>query len=389
MANGFSSMMSTSISSLLATASQHYQQKQYGPALVVCDRALQMCGTRPGNTSDLLSVRDVRVQVLGKQGRLPAAIEEAKLMIRADKSDGRGYVRCCQIAKAQGNYWQALRWVRQALSRVSTSDCLRERLSREERTLQDTIASDIINTNPTDPLTVLPEEIVTDVLKNIQHKQLIRCLRVSKSWKYTLERLSPLSDTMELPFESLFIISRRSMSAALNRIKNSPKVLCCGDVDKRAATLLCANLEQWQNWSSLSKIIIHYWSEDYLPTDRLSNLPFHRYSLKELSLEGTIDPGRVYAILSSCQLLRRAEFKDVKPPSGPHRSQYKLNNDPPLPPLPHLQHLKVIAIADDPYDEGADEWRMTMAQFLVCQINALLSDTDFAEGTKSHIDIDA
>ena len=357
--------MSASISSLLASATRHYEQKQYGPALLTCDRALKLCSARPAKASDTLPIRDVRVMVLVKQGRLDAATEEAKLMIRANKSDGRGYVRCCQIAKIQKDHKLALKWVCQGLNHLSNSDPLRLRLLQQEQPLKDLVVCETIVSRPVDPFTVLPGEIVSEILKKIDHRQLVRCLQVSKSWKYALEHLDPLLHTFQIGCPTG--VSRIHLKAALNRIKNRPKAISCAYLDANAVALLCSNLEQWQNWSSLSKLSICA-SQYRLTYNRLSVLPFHKLSLKELSLDCTIDPERVYDILSGCQSLRKVRFEAVKSPEDPHRSEYKCKNGHPLPLLPNLQHLSVCAVHD-----YVDEYRMTVEQFLVSLIDALLT----------------
>jgi tetratricopeptide (TPR) repeat protein len=86
-----------------------YEAKKYNDALDAFSKAIVL--TRKWSPLDVLPILDLRVAVYVKLGNVELARKDATSMIRDNKSDSRGYLRCAQLERLQENLSAALRWV--------------------------------------------------------------------------------------------------------------------------------------------------------------------------------------------------------------------------------------------------------------------------------------
>jgi tetratricopeptide (TPR) repeat protein len=86
-----------------------YEAKKYNDALDAFSKAIVL--TRKWSPLDVLPILDLRVAVYVKLGNVELARKDATSMVRDNKSDSRGYLRCAQLERFQENPSAALRWV--------------------------------------------------------------------------------------------------------------------------------------------------------------------------------------------------------------------------------------------------------------------------------------
>ena len=329
--------MSANISSLIQEAKKHFIAKRYQFSLEICEGADRQCGTRTGRTLDLLCIIDLKIQCLVKIQQLDAALEEAKRMMRLRQTYGRGYLRAVQIEKLRTNYDQALKWHHQGIKHIADHDLSMADLERQRTRIVAILADRRVCLKPRDPFTAFPLEVLEIIALYFSHKEAIRCLRVSKTWKKVLEKIKPVTGIVDFT-ESAEPISRTTMTASLMRISKRPDTIKAADLTPKAFELLRANLTQWKNWNRLKTLLLNpYPFEEF-------RLQLHRYTELEslhLTIGYFIGIEEVSSILKNCTRLRTAFFGHVKCPKNAFGLRSPLSGDGTLPMRPALRELTI------------------------------------------------
>lgn len=288
---------------LQTTGSAFYVAKNYADALHSFTKAVVLA--RKWSPSDVFTILDQRVAVHVKLGNIDLARKDAMSMIRTNKSDGRGYLRCGQLDRLEDNPSAALRWYEHGLKQVPGNDPLRPTLDAQRIKTKSLLEQKFMFSNSRDPVSTLPAELFQLVVMHLDYVDAIRALRVSKAWKVTLSRLKPLTDTIDFS-NAKRKIDYKMMAAALKRLGPSPKVLIMTDLAEPATHLLRTNLERWRNYTQLEELAI---SSKVLGPRCLS---FDKYNLKILTMEhGKIHASMVHQIMLMCSSLKVARFSNV------------------------------------------------------------------------------
>ncbi|KAF9886425.1 hypothetical protein FE257_011457 [Aspergillus nanangensis] len=141
-----------------------YQQGRFDAAIEAFTETLKF------KDVDLLGVLDNRAATYSKLAQYDRALRDARQMIKRDKQDERGYLRCAKTLLLDGKPEKALELVEQLHNK-----------------LQDKMVAKCH-----DPFTVLPYEIARMVLEHLDFKQIVAILRVSKQWDRFLSSMRDL-----------------------------------------------------------------------------------------------------------------------------------------------------------------------------------------------------
>jgi tetratricopeptide (TPR) repeat protein len=159
-----------------ALRGNHYEE-----AIRAFDQALGKAKVQNLRESRLVSLAllDLRVEARLRRKKYDRARKDAETMIRVDKTDARGYIRLGQIKRLQGDRSAALKSYSTGLEYVLTNRPLRDVL----KTKHENALRAITQLKPTDPVTVLPAELLRMILYHFDYREATAIIRVSKSWR--------------------------------------------------------------------------------------------------------------------------------------------------------------------------------------------------------------
>jgi F-box/TPR repeat protein Pof3 len=303
------------------------KEKKWDLALQLIEAALQGAGaeTQPRNT-----ILDTRVAVYLRMDKPDLALKDAKAMIRNDRTDGRGYIRCGQIEIGRGNATVAASFYEYGLKRVPTSSQHFETISTALSNVQEQIRIATMNSKPADPMQILPLEIVETILSYVPYRQHVRMLRVCRAWNKLLRGLRPLTDTLAFPKPSRGITSRM-VHAALRRLK-CPTAVYIKGLDESASKTLADRMQCWQNIQNLSILEV----QDRAFTSW--KLPLSKCGLTSVKFGPSVMTSilDVRDILRDCHNLGTAQFENVVSVGGGRMDDLVLEGG-------KLQHLVLVS----------------------------------------------
>lgn len=284
----------TSKANLVLTGQQSYRDGKYEDALGAFNEAL---ASLP-HPVEKVEVLDHIVGVHVKLKQLDRALDKAKLMIRCDRSDVRGYLRCGQLKKLQEDPEQACRWYTQGLKNTNTDDRLRHTLTSSLRKCQELAAVQRSRSKARDPWTCLPTEIISMLLAHFDYMNLVQLLAVCKSWNKFLLRLPPLVDTIDFSRASK-PIALPELRAAVQRLKQYPKYLDIRGLTDPAARYLSARFLLWATRPNLHHLTLKNSQVN------ISGMDLHNHPLRTLILYGQtrLPFSNFDAILMNCPTL--------------------------------------------------------------------------------------
>jgi F-box/TPR repeat protein Pof3 len=288
---------------LLLQCSTAREEKNYGEAIYFVNAALE-CSQKAATAPHLLvGVHDIRHAVCGRAGNLDEALKSAKAMIRLDRSDARGYLRCGRLERDRGNKTAALRYYEHGVKNCPNSiflNILRE-LADDMR---DELSAELVLSRARDPMTSLPLEIMDMVLSHLNYRQVVRMLRVSKSWRRLLSDRPPLSDTIAFPSDTAVPITPYMALVTLDRLKTTPRVLKLASLTPAARIML---QNRFVATPILESLKIFMLSDRGFDTH---NLSFSSVNLRKLALPHPTRCRRavVDRILLQCSSLEVASF---------------------------------------------------------------------------------
>lgn len=331
--------MSTSIAQNLEDGRVAHELKRYKDAVCAFNRAYSEWKEAKESDSVLLSILDLRINSFVKLGQLKPANEDAKRMVRVDRTDARGYLRCAQIARRQSDYETALRWYHHALRNMAASDTLQDYVKTQLAKTKALSREKVVTANAMDPLATLPLEIVEMVAVQIEYRQLVALLRVSRVWNRVLGSIRPLSDTLDLSGSSRRKISWTVVKAGLQRISRAPRVIKAAHLTDPAAKLLRKHLEQWADFSTLRHLAVSH------PNDIFNQLPLARYGLHSIEIghKSAISLLSVRDILWQCRTLRYATFDNVCFDGRAIEMAFDLSHGEETALQPHLEELTMLS----------------------------------------------
>lgn len=281
------------------------REKRYDSAKRAFDHALlQVSRDRNRDTSTSISILDLRIEARLGLKDFDGAVKDARTMVRHDRTDARGYLRCGQLGRLKGDFAGAQRWYQQALKNVPQNhEGYHNLASLSAKSIDKSAAP---QSKCRDPLTILPLEVIQMVYQYLDLQEATTCLRVSRLWRNNLLATHSIWKTFDLTGTKKDITFKH-LRACVRRLPNPPTTV---RLDKLTAAAV----------RHLSGYFGAYWIEtlEHLSLDLPNLLDLDSFigsatAIKSLHL-GTRCP--VYFVLVSdllrtCDTLRYARFDAV------------------------------------------------------------------------------
>ncbi|KAF4213192.1 hypothetical protein CNMCM8980_010482 [Aspergillus fumigatiaffinis] len=273
-----------------------YQQGNFQAALEVFTEAL---GTGHG---DVISVYDNRAATYTKLAKYDLALRDARAMIKTNKLDSRGYLRCAKVLLSDGKPDKALEVYAYALKTLPTYDPRRQLVEQ----LHDKLWSKV-HAKCHDPFSVLPLEVAMMVVNHFDFKQIVAILRVSKKWDRFLSSIRnlwmriDLSDARgKIHWPSVRAYIRRSKAMLTHAIVKNVSTPSTQKVLEFFSR--CPNLEHLEIWAQCKPDILY-------------DLYKGSKGLKTLIISGhtALPQETIGKFLQTLPLLERLEVHDAKP----------------------------------------------------------------------------
>jgi tetratricopeptide (TPR) repeat protein len=291
------------IRALETTGQGLYKARKFAEALDTFNKAVVLA--QKWSPSDVLDLLDQRVVIHKHVGNIDLARKDAKSMIRVNKADARGYLRCAQLDRSKDPS-AALRWCEHGLNHAAENDSWRPILVAQRDKVEALIHQKIMASKAKDPLSILPAEIFQHLLSYLDFRETVKILRVSKAWMGTVSRLKLLSDTIDFS-GARCTINYKMMVAAFKRLAANPKKLIMTQLSGPAEALLLKNLERWHKYTQLEMLTI---SPNVIS---IGTPPFARYNLRSLDVEGGEIGGiTILEILKECRSLEVGRFRQAR-----------------------------------------------------------------------------
>ena len=290
----------TAASHTLAEAQKAYDAKRYQESIKLLSKLV--------NTSDealRIKAIDLRIAVYVKLTKYDLALDDAKLLIRHDRSNAQGYIRCGQIEYLRRQYDAASRWYRHGLRHADSSDRLRPVLQTQLDRAQRHAVDDYKATKACDPMTYLPLEIVDMLLSYFDYKDQTALMRVSSVWKKLLSSRPPLNTRLDFARANRKV-TFMAFHAAIRRLQRYPSNVVLANLDPRATGSARSYLQSWLTRSCLQEVELH-------GPDLVNRSSLRSSSIRHLTMGAhtTATTQDVIKILGACSGLREACFLDV------------------------------------------------------------------------------
>jgi tetratricopeptide (TPR) repeat protein len=265
----------THIQGIIDKGNGHFRDEQYEDAL---ERFKEALAFAPACLlmSQALHILDCVAGIYVKLQQPDQALVHAKAMIRRDRSNARGYLRCGQIMRIQNDPDAAQKWYAQGLKNVKPDDRHRQALASSLEKCQKHSVTKITRSKPCDPFTCLPSEIVSMLLGYFDYKDLLPLLRVCRPWRRFLSSLPILIETIDFSRASA-AITLIELRTAVRRLSRSPKEIDITGLTNQARDYLMTRFRDWAKHPSLQRVVLR-------PADaiNISELGLHRHPLRYL-----------------------------------------------------------------------------------------------------------
>lgn len=288
------------LSTLLLNGQRALEDKRFNDAVSSFSDAIANISDRK---ADLLHLYDLRSTAYLKLGNPDSALKDAKQMIRLDRVDHRGYLKCAQIERSRGNLKEAVRLCEYGLSSIGSNDKMRQSLEAYVLRLREAQKSQVIFEKGTDPMEVLPSELLALVLSYFNYREVIAIMRVCKAWRNRLRATDLVTQSIDTR-SSRKTLKHEHIKTAFNRLGRTPRKIAVSKLNENAAFFVAQELRSWIRWESIRVLSLE---------DAKITIPRLRYekfeNLREISLKQvTFQLQSVNEVLQSCPVLEHAVF---------------------------------------------------------------------------------
>lgn len=291
---------SVPISTLMLDGQRALDEKRYQNAVEHFSHAIDSLVERK---ADLLHVYDLRSGAYIKLSQIQNSLKDAKHMIRLDRADERGYLRCAQVEQLSGNSAGAIKVCEYGLKSIASSTKGHARLEACLNRLQESAKESIVLEKGTDPMGVLPTELLDIVMESFDYRQVIAIMRVSKGWRSRLRSSDIVTQTIDTR-QSRRTVTYEQIKAAFTRLGKTPKSLTLARLNETAARFAGSELNRWFRWSTLETLVV---DEGKI---HLANCRFEKYTnLKNLSIGPGVEVHKPTEVLAKCPSLQHFDLR--------------------------------------------------------------------------------
>lgn len=311
-------------------------EKRYKSAIAAFDHAFTQASTNPKNDCDVLNtILDLRVETHIMLKDPNAALKDAQTMVRNDRGDPRGYLRCGQLRRREIDYEGAQKWYDQGLKHVSKTNQYYASLeSMRLKTAGKLSGAEALTSRFRDPFAVLPMDIIHMLWQYLDFQQAVTSLRVSKGWRDTLLAIPSVWKVLDLVGVQKRI-SLMHVKACIPRLQTPPTKIRLVKLAGPAVAYLQPYFERWTNIEHL-----HLNTELGLASRHAWTLPSGIRSLR-LGQQCSVTPECVDGILRHFDMLQQARFDAITEHST-RGITYSVHKEP-AEILPELRHLVLRA----------------------------------------------
>jgi hypothetical protein len=220
-------------------------EKRFEVAKDVFDKALTQASKDSKKDSlALIAILDLRVEAHLRLKDVGLALKDARAMIRHDRADPRGYLRCGQLCRLKNDCGTAQKWYEQGLKNVPQTKEGYEKLEAMwSKTIDKSAAS---QQKFRDPLVLLPMDLIHMLCEYIDFRQATSCLRVSKTWRNVLLAVPSLWKNFNL-LGANKPIPIANVKACVRRLQNPPTTVKIGRITSATTTYLSRYVERWKS----------------------------------------------------------------------------------------------------------------------------------------------
>ncbi len=281
---------------LLQVGQDAYRDRSYEAAIEGFNKALDASVSQ---SAIRIQALDNLVAVYVKLERLGDAFTNAKSMIRSDRTDARGYLRCGQIQRLQDDHKAACKWYEHGLRNVKAESRLRPTLASSLEKSKEHASQHRMQSKRCDPTTSLPLEVVRMIASHLDYKEHVKMLRVSKHWRKLISSLPPTNDTLDFS-GARRTISYNMLRAAVRRLTVYPKTMQLAMLSGPAIKYLNDRLELWCRKPTMQHVGIN---DRRIDLQRIcwQSLPLQTLTL---GMEASLHDSALENILLQCNSLK-------------------------------------------------------------------------------------
>ncbi|KAF2839404.1 hypothetical protein M501DRAFT_1057677 [Patellaria atrata CBS 101060] len=275
----------------------YYKRKEYQKAVDTFTEGLR------APSATWLTLLDYRSAAYMKLEKNERALADGKEMIRVGNQDVRGYLRAGKVLQKMEKFETALKVYEYGLRKVSTANTDYQLL----RGVQDKLTKQLSPPKAVDPLNALPAELVDMVLSYLSFKNIVNCLRVSRTWNGYLGSIPSLWSNLDLslprkPVKLQFI--RKCITRSQGRLSTAVMSRIADGGTLNTLTKCCKNLQTLEL------------TDGGLVGQTLIEAMKHASNLTTLILGQRIHVSEdtLYQILKNCPSLVHVEVQSLKGP---------------------------------------------------------------------------
>ncbi|KAJ9664665.1 hypothetical protein H2198_000011 [Neophaeococcomyces mojaviensis] len=289
------------IGTIMLDAQRAFDEKRYNTAIRLFSHALENLRDRK---ADLIHIYDLRGTSYVKIAQHDLALKDAKEMIKVDRSDARGYLKCAHIEQLRGRLPEATRICEYGLKKIPASDKGYKRLETCLVRIKEQARSKVVYEKGTDPFSVLPPELLDIVLDCFDYKDTVAVMRVSKKWRDVLRSTDTISRNVDFR-RSLKTLTYEQVRVAFTRVGKTPKLMALAHMNENACRYATQELSHWIRWESLESFIVE---EGKMQLSRLRFEKFKRLRVFHIGPAASLNQD-LPKILETCPNLEVGSFQ--------------------------------------------------------------------------------
>lgn len=292
---------SAPVSTLMLDGQRALDERRYKDAVQHFTEAI---GNLHDRKADLLHIYDLCGSTYIKLKQFEDALKDAKQMIRLDRADARGYLKCAQVEQLRSNLAGAIKICEYGLKTVPSSDKGHSRLEACLIRVKELAKKSIVLEKGTDPMEVLPTELLDMVVASFEYRQAIAIMRVSKVWRSRLMLLDVVAQTIDTR-HSKRTVTYEQMKAAFARLGKMPRSVALAKLNEHAARFASAEMSRWVKWPTLETLVIDEGKID------VTKFRFEKYSnLRNLAMASGVEVhATARELLGRCPALQQADLR--------------------------------------------------------------------------------
>lgn len=294
---------SAPVSTLMLDGQRAFDERRWQDAVQHFSHAIENLRDR---MADLLHIYDLRSTSYIKLNQMENALKDAKQMIRLDRADARGYLSCARVEQLSGDLAAAAKVCEYGLKSVPTIDRGHSRLEECLIRIKQSAKKSIVFEKGTDPMEVLPAELLDMVIASFDYRQVIALMRVSKRWCSRLRSLDLVTQTIDTR-QSRKTITYEQLKAGFARLGKAPKSIALARLNENAARLASSELSHWIRWQSLETLVVNEGKIN------MGKFCFEKCrNLKSIAVgPGVVFGAKIAELLGKCHGLQHADLRCI------------------------------------------------------------------------------